>query len=243
MTEAGRDGKRRKVGLVLEPAGVEDPYSRGAYLGLEQAVQELGVRGRVLTPAPKEGYVPSLSLLARQQYDLVIGVGSFAAQAVDAVATRFADARFAIVDAPHEALEHRPPNVQGIVFSEEEAGYLAGYLAALGAGSSTRENTISAIGGQRVPSVGRFIDGYMAGAKSCEPGHQDAHELHGRLPRPGQGAVGRGEPDRQGIAGDLPGCERQRARCARGSGRARESGRSAWTSTSPPFGTTCSRAP
>jgi hypothetical protein len=51
MTEAGRDGKRCKVGLVLEPAGVEDPYGHGAYIGLERAVHELGVRGRVLTPA------------------------------------------------------------------------------------------------------------------------------------------------------------------------------------------------
>ena len=67
--------RRLRVGLVTEPAGIENPYMHGAYLGLERAVRELGIRGRVLTPAPKEGYVPSLSLLARQKYDLVIGFG------------------------------------------------------------------------------------------------------------------------------------------------------------------------
>jgi hypothetical protein len=56
---------RLRVGLVVEPGGIDYPYSHGAYLGLERAVRELGIRGRVLTPAPKEGYVPSLSLLAR----------------------------------------------------------------------------------------------------------------------------------------------------------------------------------
>ena len=65
--------RQLRVGLVTEPEGIDDPYNRGAYLGLERAVRELGVRGRVLTPAPKEGFVPALSLLARQKYDLVIG--------------------------------------------------------------------------------------------------------------------------------------------------------------------------
>src|SRR5262245_274449 len=77
--ETGLVSERRlRVGLVLEPTGIENPYQHGPYLGLERAVRELGIRGRVLTPAPKEGYVPSLSLLARQKYDLVIGTTSFA---------------------------------------------------------------------------------------------------------------------------------------------------------------------
>ena len=58
--ETGLVSERQlRVGLVTEPEGIDDPYNRGAYLGLERAVRELGVRGRVLTPAPKEGFVPS----------------------------------------------------------------------------------------------------------------------------------------------------------------------------------------
>ena len=67
--------RQLRVGLVTEPGGIDHPYNHGAYVGLERAVRELGIRGRALTPAPKEGYVPSLSLLARQRYDLVIGFG------------------------------------------------------------------------------------------------------------------------------------------------------------------------
>src|SRR4051794_28585343 len=90
--------KRLRVGLVAEPEGIDNPYNHGAYLGLERAVRELDMRGRVLTPAPKEGYVPSLSLFARQKYDLVIGFGFFAAAAIDRVATGFPETRFAIID-------------------------------------------------------------------------------------------------------------------------------------------------
>lgn len=161
--------RRLRVGLVLEPAGIDDPYNHGAYLGLERAVGELGIRGRVLTPAPKEGYVPSFSLLARQKYDLVIGTGDFAAPAIDRVATAFPETRFAIIDVAHDELAQRPGNIVGLAFSDEQAGYLAGHLAALVLTLSPGEAVISSVGGQRVPSVERWIAGYQAGARGANP--------------------------------------------------------------------------
>jgi basic membrane protein A and related proteins len=163
--------KPLRVGLVMEPKGIDDPFNHGAYLGLERAVRELGIRGRVLTPAPKEGYVPSLSLLARQKYDLVIGMGipADAATAIDRVATGFPETRFAIIDVAHDDLAHRPKNVVGLVFREEQAGYLAGHLAALVLTLSPGEEVISSVGGQRVPSVERYIAGYQAGARGANP--------------------------------------------------------------------------
>ena len=160
--------KRLRVGLVLEPTGIDSPYNRGTYLGIERAVQELGVKGRVLTPAPREGYAPSLSLLARQKYDLVIGT-FYLATAIDAVALRFPETRFAVIDAAHSALPHGPKNVQSLVFSEEQAGYLAGYLAARVLTLSPGGDVISSIGGEPVPAVERFIAGYQAGARAANP--------------------------------------------------------------------------
>jgi basic membrane protein A len=161
--------RRLRVGLVTETTGIENPYIRGAYLGLERGVRELGIRGRVLTPAPKEGYVPSLSLLAREKYDLVIGFGFFAAAAIDRVATAFPETKFAMIDYAHDDLDHRPTNVVGLVFQEEQAGYLAGHLAALMLTLSPGEEVISSVGGQRVPAVEKFIAGYQAGARGANP--------------------------------------------------------------------------
>jgi basic membrane protein A len=161
--------RRLRVGLVLEPTGLDNPYCRGAYLGLERAVRELGIRARVLTPAPKEGFVPSLSLLARQKYDLVMGTGIFTAPAIDSVAARFPETRFAIIDCAHPDRAHRLKNVLDISFSQEQAGYLAGHLAALVLTLSPGEEVISSVGGQRVPSVERFIAGYQAGARGANP--------------------------------------------------------------------------
>ena len=153
----------------MEPKGIDDPYNHGAYLGLERAVRELGIRGRVLTPAPKEGYVPSLSLLARQKYDLVIGMGVFAAAAIDKVATGFPETRFAIIDAAHDDLAHRPNNVLGLAFSAKQAGYLAGHLAALMLTLTPGDEVISSVGGERLSTVERWIAGYQAGARGANP--------------------------------------------------------------------------
>jgi basic membrane protein A len=161
--------RRLRVGLVVEPGGIDDPYNHGAYLGLERAVRELGIRGRVLTPAPKEGFVPALSLLARQKYDLVMGTGMLTAHAVDSVATGFPETRFAIIDCAHPDRANRPKNVLDISFSGEQAGYLAGYLAALVLTLSPGEEVISSVGGQPIPGVERWIAGYQAGARGANP--------------------------------------------------------------------------
>jgi basic membrane protein A len=161
--------RQLRVGLVTEPAGIDDPYNRGAYLGLERAVRELGIRGRVLTPAPKEGFVPALTLLARQRYDLVVGTGLSTPWAVDSVATAFPGTRFAIIDCPDPDRAHRPENVLDISFSAEQAGYLAGHLAALALTLAPGEEVISSVGGQRLPLVERWIAGYQAGARGANP--------------------------------------------------------------------------
>jgi basic membrane protein A len=161
--------RQLRVGLVTEPGGIDHPYNHGAYVGLERAVRELGIRGRVLTPAPKEGYVPSLSLLARQRYDLVIGFGYPAAGAIDRVAAGFPETRFAIIDVANDDPAHHPKNVLGLAFSAEQAGYLAGHLAALVLTLSPGGEVVSSVGGERLPGVDRWIAGYQAGARAANP--------------------------------------------------------------------------
>jgi basic membrane protein A len=161
--------KRLRVGLVLDPGGIDHPYNHGAYLGIERAVRELGIKGRVLTPAPREGYAPSLSLLARQKYDLVVGPSVMVVDALDAVALKFPDQKFAVIHADHSALPHRPRNVQGIAFREEEAGFLAGQVAVLALDLGPGDRVVSAVGGEPVPGVQNYIAGYEAGARTVDP--------------------------------------------------------------------------
>ncbi len=168
-TEAA--GPALKVGLVTDIGGLDDrSFNFLANKGLEQAETKLGVQGRVVVSKSNADYVPNLSSLANQDYDLVIAVGFLMADAVDTVAKRYPDVNFAIIDYAQETLKSKPANVRGLLFEEQEAGYLVGYLAGLvtkqEAGS---RQVIGSVGGLKIPPVDRYIAGYQAGAKAANP--------------------------------------------------------------------------
>src|SRR3712207_3044599 len=106
-------------------------FNQLANEGLKRAESELGVDGRVLTSKSNADYVPNLSTLAQQKYDLVIGVGFLMSDAIDTVAKKFPNTNFAIIDFSQSGLKSKPTNVSGLLFKEQEAGYLAGYVAGL----------------------------------------------------------------------------------------------------------------
>jgi basic membrane protein A len=75
-----------------------------------------------------------------------------------------------IIDVDQSGLKGKPANVVGMLFREEQVGYLAGYLAALEAKRMPGPQVISSVGGFKEPPVDRFIAGYQAGAKAAAPG-------------------------------------------------------------------------
>jgi basic membrane protein A len=99
----------------------------------------------------------------------VISVGFDQASAIAKVAKQFPDTHFAIIDVDQRDLAGRPKNVVGLIFKEQEAGYLAGYLAGLVEKASSGPNVIGSVGGQKQPPVDRYIAGYQAGARKADP--------------------------------------------------------------------------
>jgi len=158
-----------KVGLSTDIGGLNDrSFNHLAYVGLLKAQKDLGVQTRVVQSNSPADYIPNLTALARQGYDLVIGVGFTEIQALATVAKQFPKTHFAIVDVSN-ADENHLKNVQGLLFREQEAGYLAGYAAGLAA-KAKGANIVSSVGGQKQPPVDRYIAGYQAGAKAALPG-------------------------------------------------------------------------
>jgi len=162
---------RIRVGLVIGSGRSDVPsLDLLAREGLERAQDQLGVDGQVLTSRTSAGYLRNLSALARQDYDLVIAVGRHRSGALAAVAARFPGAQFAIVDAGQAELKGSPGNVRGLRFKEQEAGYLAGYLAGLVTQhESGARQVIGSVGGRKIPPVDRYIAGFQAGAKAANP--------------------------------------------------------------------------
>ncbi len=155
-----------RIAVVTDVGGLNDRgFNALANAGLERAKDELGVEGRVFISKSATDYVPNLSTAARDGYDLVIGNGFLMGDAVATVATRFPDTNFGIIDFPWEALTGAPPNVVGLIFAEQEAGYLAGVAAA----TVSQSGVVSSVGGQAVPAVVAFLAGYKAGAEATNP--------------------------------------------------------------------------
>jgi basic membrane protein A len=168
-TAAAPAKKSIKVGLVTDIGGLNDrSFNSLANKGLEDSKSQLGITGRVLTSKSNADYVPNLSTLAQQKYDLVVGVGFLMADAVGTVAKKFPDTKFAIIDVDATGLKGKPTNVEGLLFKEQQSGYLAGYLAGLYA-KDNNITTVSSVGGQKIPPVDHYIAGYQAGAKAANP--------------------------------------------------------------------------
>jgi basic membrane protein A and related proteins len=160
------------VGLVTDIGGLNDRgFNELANTGLEQAEQEFGVEGRVLESKSDADYIPNLSTLSEEGANLIITNGFLMGESTHKAAEQFPDTNFAIIDFAYggEGCEKTEscelPNLQGLIFREQEVGYLAGYLAA----KTSKTGTISTVGGQKIPPVDRFIAGFQAGAKAANP--------------------------------------------------------------------------
>ncbi len=170
-TTSGPGGSKVKVGLVTDIGGLNDRgFNHLSYVGLKRAESQLGIEQRVYQAKSTQEYVPNLSTFARQGYDLAIGVGFTEATAIDTVATNFPNSKFAIVDVDQTEEPHKPANLLGLLFKEQETGYLVGYLAGLEEKRRAGKDVIGSVGGQKQPPVDRFIAGYQAGAKAADPG-------------------------------------------------------------------------
>src|SRR3954447_16054698 len=163
--------KNVKVGLVTDIGQLNDRgFNHLAYVGLLAAEKQLGIEKKVFQSVSSSDYIPNLSTFAKQGYDLTIAVGFTETDAMDAVATKFPKSNFAIVDVSNADLKHKPKNVVGLLFREQDVGYLAGYLAGLEAKRLPGKDVVASVGGEKQPPVDRYIAGYQAGAKAADPG-------------------------------------------------------------------------
>ena len=160
-----------RVGLIVDQGQLDDNgFNELAFRGVKRAEDELGVKGRVVESATAADYIPNMTSLARSGYDLVIGVGFAQGDAIGKVAQKFPETKFAIIDVDQAFVPGKPANVQGLLFREEEVGYLVGYLAGLEEKRRAGADVISAVGGMKEPPVDRFVAGYFAGAAKADPG-------------------------------------------------------------------------
>ncbi|MBZ3907582.1 MULTISPECIES: BMP family lipoprotein [Streptomyces] len=142
----------------------DQSFNDAAYAGLEQAKKEFGYKTQDIEPTEGETDADKeqrLVSLAKQGYNPVVGVGYAYATAVKAAAEQYPDTTFGIVDDSTVQLD----NVADLVFSEEQASYLAGVAAA----KATKTKTVGFVGGVDIPLIHKFQAGFEQGVKDTDP--------------------------------------------------------------------------
>ncbi|MEV7883200.1 BMP family lipoprotein [Streptomyces sp. NPDC002817] len=158
--------KNLGLALAYDVGGKGDQsFNDAATAGLDKADKEFGYKSTAIEPQDGESdadKVQRLENLAKQGYNPVIGVGYAYAPAVKEVSGKYPDTTFGIVDDE----QTKADNVADLVFSEEQASYLAGVAAAL----STKSNTVGFIGGVDVPLIHKFEAGFKQGVQDTKKG-------------------------------------------------------------------------
>ena len=170
-----------KVGVVTDVGQLEDKsFNQAAYEGGKAAAEKLGATFDVIVTQNISDYKQNIQTFVDQGFNVIITVGFLIGTDTTIAAKANPNVKFIGVDqgicvdaagAPDPTFTCAGdsatliPNYQGIVFAEEQAGYLAGIVAA----SISKSGIIGAVGGTNVPAVVAYNAGYVAGAKSVNP--------------------------------------------------------------------------
>lgn len=153
------------VAITFDGGGWFDrSFNEGTWAGLTDAVQELSGESAVdilIYNGPPDTIGTALRRMAATRLDLVVAAGFLQADAINTGAAEFPDTRFVLID---EVAVDRP-NVQSVLFKEQEGSYLVGYLA----GTLSQTSTVGFVGGMDVPLIRNFAQGYELGVKAACP--------------------------------------------------------------------------
>ncbi len=145
------------VGFVTDLGGINDGgYNQSVYEGLKRCAEERSIEFDLIETESELGYEANLAQMIDRGCAFIVTIGGGRGAAVERLATRHPGVHFIIVD--HEPLPDSE-NVTGLVFAEDQAGFLAGALAGL----ITEQGTVGFVGGIDVTAVLKFHKGFEHG--------------------------------------------------------------------------------
>jgi len=155
------------VGLVTDVGKIDDKsFNQSTWEGVQRAEKELGAKVQFIETVDAKDYDKNIATFGDAGYDAIVTVGFALGEATIANAAKYPNVKFIGVDQFQawqfdDDASNDVPNVAGLGFPEDQAGFLVGALAAMMSAS----HKIGAVcGTDAVPPVWRFGEGYKAGA-------------------------------------------------------------------------------
>ncbi len=173
VTTPARAGTSLSVLLYIDGSLGDLGFFDSAYAGVMRAQKELGVSVKVVQNAnATEWQTQLLALAGSKRYDLIILTSDDAAlnTAAKALLAKYPKQR--VIDFDDNSFATNP-SVSTITYKQNEGSFLAGALAAMVAESNlpyvSHRKVIGMVGGQKIPVILDFQDGYVQGAKTVDP--------------------------------------------------------------------------
>ncbi len=162
------------IGLLVGVGGIEDGgFNELSLAGVSGVSRRLGASFEYLAVDDSSREQELLDqLLATGEHDIVVTVGFELTDLTASAADQNPDIHFVGID-QFQADER--PNLTGIIFPNDQAGYLAGYLA----GTLTETDRVGGIyGPEVVEPVRAFAAGYRSGAQAANENVEVLEEFH-----------------------------------------------------------------
>jgi basic membrane protein A and related proteins len=147
--------------IVYDMGGKFDKsFNEAAYRGMERWKKDTGKNYLEFEIANESQREQAMRRMAERGASPIIGVGFSQASSIEKVAKDFPKLHFAIVD-----MVVNQPNVQSVVFKEQEGSFLVGMLAAM----ASKTGKVGFVGGMDIPLIRKFQCGYEQGVKYANP--------------------------------------------------------------------------
>lgn len=147
--------------LIFDLGGKFDKsFNEAAFMGAQRWVEETGGSYKELEMQSEAQREQALRRLAETGANPIVMTGFAFGDVLNKVAPDYPDTKFSIIDMVVDQ-----PNVQSVVFTEEQGSYLAGVMAA----HATQTDTVGFIGGMDIPLIHKFECGFAQGFKAAKP--------------------------------------------------------------------------
>lgn len=166
---SSKDSEGKEIAMITDLGTIDDKsFNQGTWEGIKAYAEENNITHEYYKPTEQstDAYLAAIELAVQGGAKVVVTPGYLFEEPIYIAQDKYPDVNFILIDGnPHDAdyKDYKTAkNTVGIVFAEEQSGYLAGYAAV-----KDGYTKLGFMGGLAVPAVIRFGYGFAQGADAA----------------------------------------------------------------------------
>lgn len=168
---ADKDTGKYDIAMITDVGTIDDKsFNQGTWEGIVAYAEENGISHKYYKPTEQttDAYLAAIELAVKGGAKVVVTPGYLFEVPIFKAQDNYPDVKFILIDGkPNDGAKQNTQfrtneNTVGIVFAEEQSGYLAGYAAV-----KDGYTKLGFMGGMAVPAVIRYGNGFAQGAEAA----------------------------------------------------------------------------